>query len=95
MAVLKSNLEIVWANMYFVFPSQYILLIRQKLSPVLAKLEKGDFKSCFQMRVWFVTTAPHYAELGKILGSDSLQLEITICCLSQAVVIYMAKKKRK
>lgn len=40
----------------------------------------------------FVTTVPHYTELGKVLGSDNLQLEIIICFLSQAVVIYMAKK---
>lgn len=40
----------------------------------------------------FVTTVPHYTERGKILGSDNLQLEITICFLSQVVVIYMAKK---
>lgn len=41
----------------------------------------------------FVTTLPHYTELGKVLGSDNLQLEVTICFLSQAVVIYMEKKK--
>lgn len=40
----------------------------------------------------FVTTLPHYTELGKVLGSDNLQLEVTICFLSQAVVIYMEKK---
>ena len=40
----------------------------------------------------FATAVPHYTDLGKILGSDNLQLEITICFLSQAVVIYMAKK---
>lgn len=40
----------------------------------------------------FVTTVPHYTELGKMLGSDNLQLEIVVCFLSQAVAIYMAKK---
>lgn len=40
----------------------------------------------------FVTTVPRYTELGKVLGSDNLQLEITICFLSQAVVISMEKK---
>jgi len=40
----------------------------------------------------FVTVVSHYTKLGKILGSDNQQLETTICFLSQAVVIYMAKK---
>lgn len=37
----------------------------------------------------FVIPVSRYTELGKILGSDNLQLEI--CFLSQAVGIYMEK----